>query len=155
MSRLQPYLRELRPTLALALPIIVGQVSQMLMGVTDSVMIGHAGTVPLAASSFGNQVFNLFYVFGIGVMLPVSVFVSRARGAKSPADAAEYLRHGMALGVVRNDLPEARRELNSLTPGDRAAAQAWIEKAGERDAAVAASRKFATDAMAALAKPAP
>jgi MATE family multidrug resistance protein len=90
----------LRPTLALALPIIVGQVSQMLMGVTDSVMIGHAGTVPLAASSFGNQVFNLFYVFGIGVMLPVSVFVSRARGAKSPEDAAEYLRHGMALAVL-------------------------------------------------------
>ena len=57
--------------------------------------------------------------------------------------------------AVRNDLAETRRELNSLTPADRAPAQAWLDKAGERDAALAAARHFATDAMAALAKPAP
>ncbi|WP_298254582.1 hypothetical protein [Bradyrhizobium sp.] len=56
--------------------------------------------------------------------------------------------------ALRNDLPEARRELNSLNPDDRAVAQAWLAKAGERDAAVAASRHFAAEAMAALAKPA-
>ena len=56
--------------------------------------------------------------------------------------------------ALRNDLPEARRELNSLSPDDRAAAQGWLAKAGERDAAVAASRHFAAEAMAALAKPA-
>ncbi len=97
-------LREIRPTLTLALPIIVGQVSQMLMGVTDSVMIGRAGTIPLAASAFGGTVFNIFYVVGIGLMIPVSIFVSRARGANSPGEAGEYLRHGMltavAFGVV-------------------------------------------------------
>ena len=57
--------------------------------------------------------------------------------------------------ALRNDLPEARRELNSLNPDDRTSAQAWIDKANERDAAVAASRKFANEAMAALAKPSP
>ena len=94
---MQRSLREIRPTLALALPIIVGQVSQMLMGVTDSAMVGHAGTVPLAASSFGGNVFAVFYVLGIGLMLPVSIFASRARGAGRPAECAEYLRHGIAL----------------------------------------------------------
>lgn len=93
------YLRELRPTLELAVPIIIGQVSQMLMGVTDSVMIGHTGTVPLAASSFGGNVFALFYVLGIGLMIPVAVFVARARGASRPADCAEYLRHGVVLAL--------------------------------------------------------
>ena len=57
--------------------------------------------------------------------------------------------------AVRNDLSEARRELNSLTPAERAPAQAWLDKAGERDAALAAARQFTADAMAALAKPAP
>jgi hypothetical protein len=57
--------------------------------------------------------------------------------------------------ALRNDLAEARRELNTLPPADRAAAQAWLDKADARDAALAASRKFAADAMAALAKPAP
>lgn len=100
MSRLGPYLQEVRPTLALALPIIVGQVSMMLMGVTDSVMIGHAGTVPLAASAFGGNVFNIFYVLGIGLMLPVSIMVSRARGANTPVECGEYLRHGLALALA-------------------------------------------------------
>jgi MATE family multidrug resistance protein len=97
---LEPYLREIRPTLTLAFPIMVGQVSQMLMGVTDSVMIGHTGTVPLAASAFGGNVFGVFYVLGIGLMLPVSVFVSRARGADRRHECGEYLRHGLALALV-------------------------------------------------------
>jgi hypothetical protein len=57
--------------------------------------------------------------------------------------------------ALRNDSNEARRELNTLAPADRAAAQGWIEKADARDTALAASRQFAAEAMAALAKPAP
>jgi hypothetical protein len=56
--------------------------------------------------------------------------------------------------ALRNDLHEARRELNTLAPADRAAAQGWLDKAEARDAALAASRQFAADAMAVLAKPA-
>jgi hypothetical protein len=56
--------------------------------------------------------------------------------------------------ALRNDFNEARRELNKLEPADRAAAQGWLEKADARDAALAASRQFAADAMAVLAKPA-
>jgi len=56
--------------------------------------------------------------------------------------------------AVRNDIAEARRELKTLAPADRAAAQAWIDKADARDAALAASRQFATDAMGAFTKPA-
>jgi hypothetical protein len=57
--------------------------------------------------------------------------------------------------ALRNDSAEARRELNTLAPADRAAAQSWLDKADQRDAALAASRQFAADAMTALAKPAP
>jgi hypothetical protein len=56
--------------------------------------------------------------------------------------------------ALRNDFNEARRELKTLEPADRAAAQAWLDKADARDAALAASRQFAADAMAVLAKPA-
>ena len=55
--------------------------------------------------------------------------------------------------ALRNDSNEARRELKTLAPADRAAAQSWIDKADARDAALAASRQFAADAMTALAKP--
>jgi len=53
--------------------------------------------------------------------------------------------------ALRNDFAEARRELKTLAPADRAPAQAWLDKTDARDAALAASRHFADEAMAALA----
>jgi hypothetical protein len=53
--------------------------------------------------------------------------------------------------ALRNEFAEARRELKTLAPADRAPAQAWLDKADARDAALAASRHFADEAMAALA----
>jgi hypothetical protein len=55
--------------------------------------------------------------------------------------------------ALRNELADARRELNTLAPADRTAAQAWLDKCDARDAALAASRSFAAEAMAVLAKP--
>jgi MATE family multidrug resistance protein len=93
-------IRESRATLLLAVPIIIGQVGQMLMGVTDSVMIGRTGTVPLAASSFGGGVFNVFFIIGVGLLTPVAVFASRSRGAGRHDEAGEFLRHGLLLALV-------------------------------------------------------
>jgi hypothetical protein len=56
--------------------------------------------------------------------------------------------------ALRNDFVEARRELKTLSEADRAPAQGWLDKTDAREAALAASRKFADDAMADLAKPA-
>jgi hypothetical protein len=56
--------------------------------------------------------------------------------------------------ALRNDFNEARRELKTLAPADRAAAQSWLDKVDARDAALAASRQFAADAMNVLGKPA-
>jgi hypothetical protein len=55
--------------------------------------------------------------------------------------------------ALRNDYADARRELDTLAPGERVAAQGWLDKANAHDAALAASRQFATEAMAALPKP--
>jgi multidrug resistance protein, MATE family len=98
-SSVKEAFRESRATLLLAIPIIIGQLSQMLMGITDSVMIGRTGTVPLAASSFGGGVFGVFFIVGVGLLVPVSVFASRSRGAGRHDEAAEYLRHGLALAL--------------------------------------------------------
>ena len=56
--------------------------------------------------------------------------------------------------ALHNDLNDARRELNTLAPADRAPVQSWIDKADARDAALSASQQFAADALSALARPA-
>ena len=97
MSRPPP--SEIRQTLALAFPIIIGQVSQMLMGVTDTVMIGRVGKVPLAASAFTHSLFMLVFIVAIGVLMSVSVLVARAHGARRSGECAALLQHGMMLGL--------------------------------------------------------
>src|SRR3954467_6448534 len=93
-------LRELRPTLTLAVPIVVGQLSQMLIGLTDSAFIGRVGTVPLAAAAFTHGVFGVIYIVGLGLLLGAGVFAARDHGAGDEAGCGAWLRHGRALAIV-------------------------------------------------------
>jgi MATE family multidrug resistance protein len=92
--------QESRETLRLALPLIAGQLGQMLMGVADAVMLGHVGVVPLGAATFAHSLVSVPFVLGIGLILSVAVRTSRARGAGDMEDARATLRHGtwLALG---------------------------------------------------------
>ncbi len=93
-------LHESRLTLRLALPLMIGQLSQMLMGVVDTVMIGHLGVRDLAALTFANSLFHVPFVFGIGLLSGVSVFTSNSRGANDAAGARGSCRHGLYLAVA-------------------------------------------------------
>jgi hypothetical protein len=57
------------------------------------------------------------------------------------------------LDAAHADIAAARADLNALPDAAKPLAEAWSKKAGARDAAVAASRKIAADALAALAQP--
>ena len=74
-----PFLSEIRATLALAFPLIIGQLSQMALGVADTLMIGRVGVVELATSAFVNSVLHVPLMLGIGLLIGVSVRVSQAR----------------------------------------------------------------------------
>ncbi|MES2438382.1 MAG: MATE family efflux transporter [Verrucomicrobiota bacterium] len=97
-------LHESRITLRLALPLMIGQLSQMLMGVVDTLMVGHLGVNDLAALTFANSLFHIPFVFGIGLLSGISVFTSNSRGADDAAGARGSCRHGLylatALGLV-------------------------------------------------------
>jgi MATE family multidrug resistance protein len=97
-------LSESRTTIRLAIPLIVGQLGQMLISLSDTLMLGWLGVTPLAACSFANTLIYLPMMFGIGMSMAVSIRVSQARGANDPAAARAALRHGLyvtlALGVL-------------------------------------------------------
>ncbi|MEM7014249.1 MAG: MATE family efflux transporter, partial [Verrucomicrobiota bacterium] len=100
MPPIHSLLRERRATLILEAPLVVGQLSQMLIGLADTLMIGRVGVVPLAASTFANVILYLPFMFGIGMAMAVSVRVSQARGANKPVAARGAVRHGLLLGVL-------------------------------------------------------
>lgn len=127
-------LKEARATLALALPIVVGQVSQMLMGVTDSIMIGRLGAVPLAVSAFVGGVFAVFFVVGLGLLQPVAVLASRERGAGDPAACARWLQHGVVLSVLAS----------ATGIGLMLALSAWFDRMGQAPEVIAGLEPFYT-----------
>ncbi len=91
---------ETRTTLRLAFPLMIGQLSQMLLGVADTVMVGHLGVTELAALTFASSLFHVPFVFGIGLLTGISVFTSNSRGADDAAGARGSCRHGMYLATV-------------------------------------------------------
>ena len=59
-------LREYKATLQLALPLVVGQLGQIIFSFADSAMVGHYGVNELAAASFCVNLFNLPIIFLMG-----------------------------------------------------------------------------------------
>lgn len=98
------WLREVRPTLVLALPIMSGMLSHTLIGLVDTMMVGWLGVVPLAAASLVNVLIHPGLIFSIGLLSAVAVLSSQAFGARRPAGSAEALRNGLiaaaALGLA-------------------------------------------------------
>lgn len=78
----------------------------------------------------------------------------RIQRVDTPASGATGVLARVTSAAQRDDLNEAKRELMQLSPSDRAPVQPWIAKVDARDAALAASRQFASDTMTALSKPA-
>jgi multidrug resistance protein, MATE family len=94
------FLKESRLTLRLAVPLIIGQLSQMLLGVADTIMVGRLGVADLAALNFASALFHVPFVFGIGLLTAVSVFSANAHGRNEPAAARASCRHGLYLATV-------------------------------------------------------
>lgn len=83
----------------LAIPLIIGQLGQMLMGLVDTVMIAKLGVTELASLTLANNLFFVPFVFGIGILTCISVRTSIARGAGDTAQARSICRNGVYLGL--------------------------------------------------------
>jgi hypothetical protein len=70
-----------------------------------------------------------------------------------PGNDPQTVVDRIRLDATHADIAAARAGLNALPDAAKPLAEAWSKKADARDAAVAASRKIAADALAALAQP--
>ena len=72
--------RELKALLALALPILGGQLAQTANGFVDTVMAGRVSANDLAAVAVGASVWVPLYLFMTGVLMSVTPILSRHLG---------------------------------------------------------------------------
>lgn len=65
----------------LALPVVIGQLGLIMMGVVDSLMVGELGADYLAAASLSNHIVILVVIIGIGTSMAITPLVAIAIGA--------------------------------------------------------------------------
>src|SRR6056297_969296 len=92
---------EIRRTLLLAGPLIVGQVTSYGMNFVDTVMAGRLGRIDLGAIAIGSSIWASGLLFILGVLMSVSPAVSQLEGAGRRLQAGEMTRQALwiALGV--------------------------------------------------------
>lgn len=76
------WMREIFLTLVLAWPIILSNISQMLIHATDVFLLGHVGPDALAASAIGVGIISVPLVFGMGLIAATSPLISQELGRK-------------------------------------------------------------------------
>ena len=90
---------ELRALLALAVPVVVVQVGMMLMGVVDTVMVGHVSAAALAAVALGNLYFFAVAIFGMGVLMGLDPIIAQAVGAQDDPAIGRGVQRGMLIAA--------------------------------------------------------
>ena len=91
---------ELKPTLRLAVPVILAELGWMAMGVVDTIMVGPLGPAAIGAAGIGNSLHFGFAVFGMGLLLGLDTLVSQAFGARDLALCRRWLARGVELAVI-------------------------------------------------------
>jgi|TARA_B110000438_G_scaffold240764_1_gene239579 MATE family multidrug resistance protein len=87
-------LEQMRKTLKLAFPMVIGNLATQLMYVVDMAMVGRVGVAELAAGTFATNVFNIFWFVGLGIVTAISVSVGEAHGAGDDQKARHVVRNG-------------------------------------------------------------
>ena len=91
---------ELRATLALAAPLAAANLAQMAMGVTDTVMVGRLGAMPLAAAGLGAMLYFTGGVMLQGILSAVAPLAAHALGTGNRAAAGRIAGAGLLLAVL-------------------------------------------------------
>src|SRR6056297_1299206 len=91
---------EIRRTLLLAGPLIVGQVTSYGMNFVDTVMAGRLGRIDLGAIAIGSSIWAAGLMFVLGVLMSVSPAVSQLDGAGRRLQAGEMTRQALWIALA-------------------------------------------------------
>jgi MATE family multidrug resistance protein len=91
---------EIRPIVKLALPIVLTQVGLMMLGLVDTVIVGHVGEQALAAVSVGNTLCFACVTPAFGIVTAVEPIAAQALGEGDRTRAWSARRESLRLALV-------------------------------------------------------
>jgi MATE family multidrug resistance protein len=102
MTQLTQFRQEFRPMLRLAGPLVLAELGWMMMGVIDTIMVGHLpySAEAIGAVSLGTVLFYLIALYGGSILLGLDTLVSQAFGAGDIEDCHHSLINSIYLVLI-------------------------------------------------------
>jgi len=90
----------IQQTIKLSIPLVISQLTVMMIGVVDTIMSGRLGTVPLAAVSIGGAIWAIGIMFVLGILMATPPMISELDGAQQRHKIGPLVRQLMWLAVI-------------------------------------------------------
>jgi MATE family multidrug resistance protein len=94
------FFKEFKVLYKLAWPLLIAQITQTLMGVSDTIMAGRYHSTDMAAVAIGFGMSLPVLIFMQGIILGLSPVISRLDGAKNTKDVANTVQQMFYLSLV-------------------------------------------------------
>jgi MATE family multidrug resistance protein len=91
---------ELQAMLALAAPVVLGELGWMAQNIVDTIMVGKLGPAAIGAVALGNAVYYTPSLFGFGLLLGLDTLVAQAYGRADHEDCHRWLAQGVYLSFL-------------------------------------------------------
>ena len=99
-SNLRPYYTHYKSLTQLGLPIIIGQIGTIILGLADTLMIGQHSTTELGAAAFVNNMFVLVLVFGMGFAYGLTPIVGSLFGCEENNKIGGMFKQALLLNTL-------------------------------------------------------
>ena len=96
-ASLRKWIPQYKANLALAGPVVLSQIGQVIVQLSDNLMVARLGALPLAAVSFGGAVFTIFLFWGTGLSLGLTPLTGEAYAQRKIRTTAGLLQNALVL----------------------------------------------------------
>lgn len=97
---IRKYIPYYKRNLRIAFPVMLTQLGAAIVGLADSIMVGHYSTVDLAAVSFANGIFFTFMVFVMGAMMGITPLVGHSFVRNEDERVGVLLENGLVFAFI-------------------------------------------------------
>lgn len=97
---IERYRADFRANLILALPIMAGQLGQVVVNVVDNIMVGRLGSAALASMSLSLSIYVVFLIVGLGISYALPPLLAEADGSKNYDRISPYFYHSLIINLV-------------------------------------------------------
>lgn len=86
--------------ITLGLSLGIAQLSQIIIGMTDTIMLGILGANKLAAGSLVNSIIIVFILFGTGTLQALNPMMGAAFGRQRKSEISQILKSGLLIAIT-------------------------------------------------------